>query len=105
VRFPLPTLTFEIAVNKSHWPNVVNASLHQQAHSPDQIAWRAPLDLARDFHSYACLWNEREIIYYWDGLEIARKPNTQAQRPGPVMARLPRHRAAFFRGGIGERFQ
>jgi beta-glucanase (GH16 family) len=76
---------FEIDFNEGHWPNTVNATLHQTGLASVSRAWRAPADLSRDFHIYACLWTEREIIYYWDGLEIARAPNTHAHHPGPVI--------------------
>lgn len=76
---------FEIDVNEGHWPNTINASLHQDGLASLSKAWRAPMDLGRDFHIYACLWDEKEIVYYWDGREISRKPNTHARRPGPVI--------------------
>ena len=76
---------YEIDVNEGHWPNTINASLHQQGLASLSKSWRAPLDLSKDFHTYACLWTEREIIYFWDGREINRKPNTNATHPGPVL--------------------
>ncbi len=76
---------WEIDVNEGHWPNTINASLHQDGIPSKSKSWRAPVDLSKDFHVYACLWNEKEIIYYWNGKEIDRKPNTHAQRPGPVI--------------------
>lgn len=76
---------WEIDVNEGHWPNTINASLHQEGLPSQSKAWRAPVDLSKDFHVYACLWNDKEIIYYWDGREIDRKPNTHAHRPGPVI--------------------
>ncbi|MCU0791727.1 MAG: family 16 glycosylhydrolase [Opitutaceae bacterium] len=76
---------WEIDMNEGHWPNTLNASLHQDGLASLSKAWRAPMDLGRDFHIYACLWDEKEIVYYWDGREISRKPNTHAQRPGPVI--------------------
>jgi hypothetical protein len=75
----------KIDINEGHWPNTINASLHQDGLPSQSKAWRAPVDLSKDFHTYACLWSETEVIYYWDGREIDRKPNTQAQRPGPVI--------------------
>lgn len=76
---------WEIDVNEGHWPNTINASLHQEGQPSQSKSWRAPVDLSKDFHTYACLWNEKEVIYYWDGKEIDRKPNTHAHRPGPVI--------------------
>lgn len=76
---------WEIDINEGHWPNTINASLHQDSLPSLSKAWRAPQDLGRDFHIYACLWTEKEVVYYWDGREIDRKPNTHARRPGPVL--------------------
>jgi hypothetical protein len=76
---------WEIDVNEGHWPNTINASLHQDGLPSQSKSWRAPVDLSKDFHTYACLWNQKEVVYYWDGKEIDCKPNTHAQRPGPVI--------------------
>lgn len=76
---------WEIDINEGHWPNTINASLHQVGLPSLSKAWRAPADLSEDFHTYGCLWNETEVIYYWDGQEIDRKPNTQARCAGPVI--------------------
>jgi beta-glucanase (GH16 family) len=76
---------WEIDINEGHWPNTINASLHQEGLPSQSKAWRAPMDLSSDFHTYGCLWTEKEVVYYWDGREIDRKPNTHAQRPGPVI--------------------
>lgn len=76
---------WEIDVNEGHWPNTINASLHQDGLPSQSKSWRAPVDLSKDFHTYGCLWNEKKVIYFWNGEEIDRKPNTHAQRPGPVI--------------------
>lgn len=76
---------WEIDINEGHWPNTINASLHQEGLASLSKAWRAPVDLSKDFHVYGCLWTEKEVVYFWDGREIDRKPNTQARRPGPVI--------------------
>lgn len=76
---------FEIDFNEGHWPNAVNISLHQNGLPSDQKVWRAPVDLSREFHVYGCLWTADEIVFYWDGQEIGRKPNTKAHQPSPVI--------------------
>lgn len=76
---------FEIDVNEGHWPNTVNMSLHQAGLPSLSKAWRPRLDLGRDFHTYAVLWGEEEIVFFFDGKEVDRKPNTKASLPGPVM--------------------
>lgn len=76
---------WEIDINEGHWPNTINASLHQDGLASLSKAWRAPVDLSKEFNTYGCLWNENEIIYYWNGTEVDRKPNTHAKRPSPVI--------------------
>ncbi|WP_066225175.1 family 16 glycosylhydrolase [Formosa haliotis] len=43
--------------------------------------WRAPWDPTQDYHIYGCEVNEQEIIWYVDGVEVVRKPNTYWHRP------------------------
>ncbi|MEI6644561.1 MAG: family 16 glycosylhydrolase [bacterium] len=77
--------SFEIDFNEGHWPNVVNMSLHQSKTNSLSKSYRAEEDLSLDFHIYGCLWNEKEIIYFLDGQEIDRKPNTKAHWESPVL--------------------
>lgn len=79
---------FEIDVNEGHWPNEINTNLHwremiagKRIRKTQHLAVLVPEDLSRDFHTYACRWDEKEIIYYSDGREIARKPARTAQKP------------------------
>jgi beta-glucanase (GH16 family) len=77
---------FEIDVNEGHYPNEVNATLHQSGMPDDSTRYSASDDLSRDFHVYGCKWDQQQIIiYYMDGKEIARKPNTKANLPVPAM--------------------
>ena len=50
--------------------------------------WRAPWDPRGDFHVYGCEVGKKEIIWYVDGKEIARKPNTHWHRPMHVAVSL-----------------
>ncbi|RJE72426.1 hypothetical protein BGP76_00100 [Reichenbachiella sp. MSK19-1] len=50
--------------------------------------WRAPWDPRNDFHIYGCEVNENEIIWYVDGVEVGRKPNTYWNRPMNVTLSL-----------------
>ena len=50
--------------------------------------WRASWDPRADFHIYGCEVNENEIIWYVDGVEVARKPNTYWYRPMNVTLSL-----------------
>ncbi|WP_422360128.1 Ig-like domain-containing protein [Reichenbachiella sp.] len=50
--------------------------------------WRAPWDPRADYHIYGCEVNENEIIWYVDGVEVGRKPNTYWYRPMNVTLSL-----------------
>lgn len=50
--------------------------------------WRAPWDPTEDFHIYGCEVNKAEIIWYVDGVEVARKENTYWNRPMNVTLSL-----------------
>jgi hypothetical protein len=76
---------FEIDVNEGHFPNEVNATLHQSGMESKSKRYLARYDLAADFHLYAAEWNEQEVIYYFDGQVIHRVPNTKAHLPTPVI--------------------
>lgn len=40
--------------------------------------------LSKEFHIYALEWNEKELIYYFDGKELRRQPNEWCHREAPV---------------------
>ncbi|HPA20462.1 MAG TPA: FAD-dependent oxidoreductase [Verrucomicrobiae bacterium] len=80
-----PDKTFEIDINEGHFPHIVNSTLHQNGLPSSTTRYLAPVDLSLDFHTYAAAWGEKEIIFYFDGREIGRKPNVKAHAPGPVM--------------------
>ena len=58
---------FEIDVNEGHYPTDVNATLHQSELPSKSKRFVADYDLGADFHLYAAEWNEREVIFYFDG--------------------------------------
>jgi beta-glucanase (GH16 family) len=76
---------FEIDVNEGHYPTDVNATLHQSELPSKSKRFVADYDLAADFHLYAAEWNEKEVIFYFDGQEIHRVPNTKANLDVPVI--------------------
>lgn len=76
---------FEIDVNEGHFPTGVNATLHQSGLPSQSQRFVADYDLSADFHLYAVEWNEKEVIYYFDGQEIHRVPNTKAHREAPIL--------------------
>ncbi|MBD0401780.1 family 16 glycosylhydrolase [Flammeovirga sp. EKP202] len=58
-------------------------------HPDEQLnKFRAPWDPTKDYHIYGCEVNENEIIWYVDGVEVARKPNTYWYRPMNVTLSL-----------------
>ncbi|NME67813.1 Ig-like domain-containing protein [Flammeovirga aprica] len=58
-------------------------------HPNEQLnKYRAPWDPTKDYHIYGCEVNENEIIWYVDGIEVARKPNTYWYRPMNVTLSL-----------------
>ena len=45
-------------------------------------------NLSCEFHRYALLWTETDLVYYFDGHEIRRTPNDICHRPAPVWLSL-----------------
>jgi len=45
-------------------------------------------DLSADFHTYGLLWTPQELVFYFDGREIRREPNTFCHHPSPVFLSL-----------------
>lgn len=50
--------------------------------------WLAPWDPREDFHIYGCEVSPEQIIWYIDGKEVARKPNSLWHRPKHVALSL-----------------
>ena len=76
---------FEIDINEGHYPSDVNPTLHQNGLPSKSHRFVADYDLAADFHIYAVEWNERETVFYFDGQEIHRAPNTTAHLEVPAI--------------------
>ena len=45
-------------------------------------------NFARDFHTYGLEWNEKELVFYFDGKEIRREKNEFCYSPAPVWLSL-----------------
>jgi beta-glucanase (GH16 family) len=43
--------------------------------------WDAPFNLADGFHTYGLLWDKDTLVYYVDGVERRRMPNTHWHQP------------------------
>ena len=79
---------FEIDVNEGFYPNILNITVHGNtggttSDSVKHLSTKhvAEEDLSEDFHTYGVEWNEKELIFYFDGKEIDRKPALNAQLP------------------------
>jgi beta-glucanase (GH16 family) len=77
--------SFEIDVNEGHYPTDVNATLHQGGLPSKSKRYVTDYDLSADFHIYAADWNEREVVYFFDGREVHRVPNAKAHLEAPVI--------------------
>lgn len=71
---------FEIDIVEAHYKNIANTNLHAQGMQHSE-RYRSVYDLSEDFHTYALEWNEEELIYYLDSVEISRKKNIDAHKP------------------------
>lgn len=68
----------EIDIVEAHYMNVINTNLHINENGQNKQysnRWTSDFDLSADFHNYALHWTDTELIYYFDGEEIARKVN------------------------------
>jgi beta-glucanase (GH16 family) len=84
----------ELNPNEGWYPDIINAHFYIH-HKKDGktthltngtedgtlLGYRAGENLADDFHVIAMEWNEKELIYYFDGREIRRLPNIDSHRP------------------------
>ena len=84
---------FEIDINEGHTPREVAMTLHffhylDAADAGYRVAtnkrWDAPMDLDAGFHVHACEWDEREIIWYFDGTPVRRVANPGCTAPADV---------------------
>ncbi|MCS6242585.1 MAG: family 16 glycosylhydrolase [Opitutus sp.] len=84
----------ELNPNEGWYPDIINAHFYIH-HKKDRkvthltngtadgtlLGYRAGENLADDFHVYGMEWNEKELIFYFDGREIRRLPNIDCHRP------------------------
>lgn len=64
-------------------PGVKSTALPEPPRDPE-----APADLGHSFHVYGLEWNEKELIYYFDGREIRRIENEICHGPSPIWLSL-----------------
>ncbi len=84
----------ELNPNEGWYPDIINAHFYIHHKKDGKITYltngtadgtllgyRAGENLADDFHVYGMEWNEKELIFYFDGREIRRLPNIDCHRP------------------------
>lgn len=64
-------------------PGAARTALTESRRDPN-----APPDLGHSFHVYGLQWNEKELIYYFDGREIRRMENEICHGESPVWLSL-----------------
>jgi len=70
---------FEIDINEGHYTANIQMTLHNlKASTQVQSIIAEPADLSGDYHVYAIEWNKDEIIWYFDGKQVWKTPNTCA---------------------------
>ena len=95
---------FEIDINEGHFPCEIATNIHRWfgKHVPSSRRFKLDndpkysvasaqsdsrgkkIDLSRDFHVYGLEWNERELVYYFDGKELRRALNEFCHGETPV---------------------
>ena len=82
-RFPDPP-HFEIDINEGHTPREVAMTLHFYVYYEGETTgdrhsttkrWDAPVDLDKDFHTYGMEWDEKQLVWYFDGKPVRRLKN------------------------------
>ncbi len=82
---------FEIDINEGHIPDEVNMNIHNWSGkhwSKHASVAKKGLDLAAEYHLYGLRWDEKELVWFFDGQEIRREPNTICHGPAPVWLSL-----------------
>lgn len=78
---------FEIDITEAHHPREYTCNLHNWGATHWTKGFRkiVAFDLSADFHIYALEWNEKELIWYLDGVEMRRLPNDICHDPAPIL--------------------
>lgn len=82
---------FEIDINEGHVPDEINTNIHNwtgKHWAKSKRVRQEGLDLSKAFHVYGLAWSEKELVWYFDGREIRREPNTICRKPAPVWLSL-----------------
>lgn len=82
---------FEIDINEGHVPDEINMNIHNWSgkHWAKHKSLRKEgLDLSGGYHLYGLRWDEKELVWFFDGQAIRREPNTICRGPAPVWLSL-----------------
>jgi beta-glucanase (GH16 family) len=82
---------FEIDINEGHVPDEINMNIHNWSGkhwSKHKSVTRKGADLSDEYHLYGLRWDERSLVWYYDGQEIRRETNSICHRPAPVWLSL-----------------
>lgn len=79
---------FELDINEGHHPNVINTNIHWV---DDELTRRTKANrfvmekrLSQDFHTFGFEWNDKELVWYFEGKELRREPNSFAHAEASV---------------------
>lgn len=82
---------FEIDINEGHAPNKINMNIHNWSGkhwANHKKLIKESMDLSDTYHLYGLMWSESELVWYFDGQEIRREPNTNCYLPAPIFLSL-----------------
>ena len=76
-------------INEAHHPNILNTNIHWideqlQRRTRSRRFVREDKRLSRDFYTFGFLWNEQELVWYFEGTPIRGAPNTFAHSDAAV---------------------
>ena len=78
---------FEIDVAANYYPDNLETYANNLDVGKREILagrWKAPVNLSKDYHVYALLWTDTELVWYFDGKEIRRTAISFCRRPARV---------------------
>lgn len=72
---------FEIDVVECHYPNIIRYAIHNWGttintqHSSEGDKYVSEKDLVKRYHIYGLYWDEAELMFFFDGKLIWKRPN------------------------------
>ncbi|HEX5322347.1 MAG TPA: glycoside hydrolase family 16 protein [Capsulimonadaceae bacterium] len=82
----------DVVEQYGQWPNRLFTTLHLWGPGKSHVAWGdhfTVADMTTGFHRYGLLWDAKNIIWYFDGVEMFRRPTPpEARYPMYLMVNL-----------------